>query len=105
MDQMSGISNLLPTPVMTQLRAQYDKWTDLKNWDILGVPGKAVCINQRLQKLGTSQSNGPDVACLDCEKRKRICVRIESARMLTVLPLRLDIREGTAVDLKFFVKE
>lgn len=90
-------SDVLPHEVLQALRRRFGDWNSRPrfNWDTVQslVWGRS-CIEARLDKRKSSWDDGPLYACALCERKRRLCMVVESAERVLLLPRKVAEDEG-----------
>ena len=92
---------LLLKPLLEEQFADWDRGF-LKRWRDLDTTGPTQCLTMRSQKLGTTRSQ-EGTACTSCEDKGKVCVSIIEEGVLTIRPLREEVRNGGSGKQGFWV--
>ena len=105
---MNFSSDVLPTDVLQTLRNRFQSWSARSaiNWTTVQSSGKSrSCIEARLTKHKSEWNDGSDYACALCERRMRLCVVVDSAERVLLLPRKAAEDEGRGpTDTKYWAR-
>ena len=101
-------SDVLPVDVLHTLRTKFRIWkADSKNsWAIVQSSKKTrSCIITRLEKEKSHWNDGHEYACAMCEQRMRLCIVVDSAERILLLPRKVAEDEGRGpTDTKYWTR-
>ena len=101
-------SGFFPDEILHKFRNRFGEWISkgIFKWNVVRLHGQGrACIEARSSKRKSEWNIGSEYACALCEQRMRLCLVVNGAEQVLLLPRKVGVKEGRQpTDAKYWMR-